>query len=68
MLPLQLTEIDAVALSADVRVLAAPKFKLPADTLHWLTTIAQTETVPVAGDLPVPLTSAAQLAYELTSQ
>ena len=65
MAPFQLTEIAAVALNGDVSTLAVPKFKLPAVTLHWLTTVAETERVPVTGVLPAPLTSAGHVANEL---
>ena len=45
---LQLTEICAVALSAEVKSEALPKFMFVAETPHWCTTVPETENVPLS--------------------
>jgi hypothetical protein len=62
-------EICAVALSAEISSEAVPKFILVADALHRLTTVAETENVPLAVVVvPAPPTKAAQVDCELVSQ
>ena len=64
-LALQLTEICPVALSAELKSEALPKFMLLADTLHWLATTADAESVLLlVCVLPPALARAEQVGCE----